>query len=371
MMLCTAIDQPRWLDLIYKMAKLPFWGRGKKGDGPPEILSTPPEKPKKPTKKPEGEKGSDDNNDRLKDVKKGCDLDTVKDENEKTYDTIGTDNDEYIESREARRATSSGPQLFSLLVDHSASMEDGKKAQEATQVLKEVIQYAKSINSIDQTGTKTYFCTQVILFAEKFEDSTNGMKRPPDALKPSHAFSVRASNNLEERARLGNLTDYQAPLAHVYKTLKGKEGMTIPRLKAGMPAPIVLFITDGMPNLPRGKAEREARKEADKIKSLILPEVKCYHPTYEEISYPEEQVRIITIGLGEKEEFNPELLRELCTVVPYKGKELSLYLHCPRAEDLKKIGTQIVGTVTRADQADAPNNTLEDVIYSLQKSLGK
>ena len=272
------------------------------------------------------------------------------------------------EYREDRRATSAGPQLFTLLVDHSYSM-NGKKAEEATRVLRKIIEHACDVNtSFDSTGEKTYFYTQVLLFAETYEDSTGGMKRPRNESTPVQAFSVRQSGDKKVNDRLGDLTNYQKPLAHVYKTLTGREGMNKKRKAAAMPAPIVLFITDGIPNLPKGKAVELAKKEANKIKTLTLPEVENKHPIHEKIVYPAEQVRLITIGLGDEQDFNPDLLTELCTHVEYKGEDLPLYLHCPREEDLKTIGAQIVGTITRADQT---GQTLDEVIYNLRRSLGK
>jgi hypothetical protein len=263
---------------------------------------------------------------------------------------------------EERRATSRGPQLFSLLVDHSGSMEEGSKAQEATRVLREVLIYAQKVNAADPTGKKTYFYTQVVLFADRRDDITHGMTRPPAEFTPEHAFTVR---HPDHRERLGNLTNYQAPLAHVFKTLTGKDGMTKERLDAGMPAPIVLFISDGKPNLPDpvAKARQLALQEAEKIKSLVLPQVKMFHPTVEEIWHPATNVRLVTIGLGTDKQLDQGLLQQMCSRVPYQSKELPLYLHCPKAEDLKKIGTQIVGTVTTADQT---SESLEDVIYALQ-----
>ena len=267
---------------------------------------------------------------------------------------------------EERRATDSGPQLFSLVVDHSASMEQGSKAEEATRVLREVIDYAREVNSSDQAGKKTYFCIQVVLFADKIEDSTGGMKRPPADPLPVHAFTVRHRDCPE---RLGNLTNYQAPLQHVRKTLTGQEGMTNARQKAAMPAPIVLFISDGKPNHRDGnaKARKLAIQEAGKIKSLALPAATRLHPVHEELSYSPTNVRLVTIGLGNGEELDQGLLRDMCTQSRFQGEDISLYLHCPNTKDLHKIGTQIVGTITKADEK---GETLEKVIYDLQQAKG-
>lgn len=270
---------------------------------------------------------------------------------------------------EERRATRSGPQLCSLVVDHSGSMEEGTKAQEATRVLREVIQYAQYVNTADTTGKKVYFYTQIILFAERLQDSTDGMVRPPDEFVPEEAYTVRYGDSATKKDRLGNLTNFQLPLAHVYKTLNGPQGMTKARLDAGMPAPIVLFITDGKPNLPTDEdtARKLALQEADKLKALTLPAVQCYHPVREEIWYNQTQVRLITIGLGTGPELDQGLLEQLCTHVSYRGEDLPLYLHCPDVKDLRKIGARIVGTVTTAGQS---SETLEEAIYALRHATG-
>lgn len=268
--------------------------------------------------------------------------------------------------REERRATSDGPQLCSLVVDHSASMEEGNKAEEATRVLREVIQYAHNVNSTDTTGKKVYFYTQIVFFAKELQDSTNGMSRPPVEFSPEEAFTVR---HPKSRERLGNLTDFQLPLAHVYKTLTGKQGMTKVRLAAAMPAPIVLFITDGKPNLPVDEetARRLALQEADKLKVLALPAARRFHPVREEIQYDRTNVRLITVGLGNGAELDQRLLEQLCTHVRHRGEDLPLYLHCPEAKELHKIGARIIGTVTTAGQS---SETLEDAIYALRHATG-
>lgn len=272
---------------------------------------------------------------------------------------------------EERRATSKGPQLFSLLVDHSGSMEEGSKAQEATRVLREVINYAKKVNSDgDSTGNKTYLYTQVVLFADRLDDITDGMMRPPADFTPEHVFTVR---HPDHRERLGNLTNYQAPLAHVYKTLTGKKGMTKERQEVGMPAPIVLFISDGKPNLPDpvAKARQLALQEAEKIKSLVLPQVKVFHPNMEEIWHPATNVRLVTIGLGTDKELDQVLLQQMCSRVTYQGKELPLYLHCPRDEDLYTIGAKIFGTF-KVPLENEKRKSLECVISELQEGpLGR
>ena len=282
------------------------------------------------------------------------------------WEPLTQGDDEY---RQTRYATNAGPQLLTLVVDHSVSMTDGNKAEEATRILQNVLEHACEVNcSLDSTGEKTYFYTQVILFAETYEDSTRGMKRPRNEPTSAQGFRVRQSKTKEVNVRLGDLTNYQKPLAHVYKTLSGRQGMTHKRLAAAMPAPIVLLITDGIASFPKGIGIEPALEEAERIKALCLPEVKSWHPLFEKIAYPADQVRIVAIGVGAEGEFDPVLLTQLCTHVEYKGEDLPLYLHCPRPKDLSRIGPEpSPGDITGSDEAE---KTLEDVIYTIRQSLG-
>ena len=281
---------------------------------------------------------------------------------------------------EPRRATRAGPQLFSIVVDNSYSMEEGNKATEANRVLRAVLNHLAEKNAVyDQQGTAPYFLAQVVMFAETYDDSTQGLTYPKIADKEDPLFTVRHPKN---PGRLGDTTNYEAPLTHVYETLTGKQGITEPRLAAAMPAPIVLFISDGKPNVVSGydankpitrserlelakKARRLAVNAAEKLKSIKLREASRLHREFERLYYGETNVRLVTIGLGDDQELDQELLESMATVCDYGGP-LPLYLHCPNAEQLKVIGTQIVGTFTTADQSA----TLEELVYRLRHQGG-
>ena len=249
-------------------------------------------------------------------------------------------------------------------------MEEGAKAEEATRVLHEFMAYASRQSGIgDGTGERSYFLTQVVMFAENFADLTDGISRPPAVLAPPEKWQLR---NPEWIAKLGNTTNFGKPLDHVYESLVGPRGMTPDRLEAAMPAPVVLLITDGKPTrpLPEEKARQEAFAAAQRIKSLVLPAATRIHPL-EEMTYAETRVKLVTIGLGEGHELDQDFLREMATTVQYADEEDPLYLHCPDASQLRLIGSQIVGTMTRADERS--KQRLEKVIRELQcgRTAGK
>lgn len=263
---------------------------------------------------------------------------------------------------EERRATTSGPQIFCVLIDSSRSMEEGLKAQEATRVLHEFMSYASRQSGIgDGTGGRSYFLTQVVMFAQKFADLTDGISRPPAALEPPEKWTLRHPDWI---AALGNTTDFGQALDHVHEALVGPQGMTPERLEAAMPAPIVLLITDGKPTrpLPEEKARENALAAAQRLKGLVLPAATRVHPL-EEMTYPETRVKLITIGLGLDDELDQDFLRRMATTVRLGDEEFPLYLHCPDASQLRLIGAQIVGTMTRADQRS--RQRLESVIRHL------
>ena len=269
---------------------------------------------------------------------------------------------------EERRATSEGPQIFCVLIDSSISMEEGNKAQEATRVLREFMAYASRQSGVgDGTGQKSYFLTQVVMFAEEAADLTEGIVRPPAALEPPERWEVRSPL---WNAKLGNTTDFGKALDLVCHSLAGPQGMTQKRLKAAMPAPIILVITDGKPTrpLPVELAQQKALEAAHRLKSLALPAATRLHPNDEEMTYPETRVKLITIGLGEGDELDQDCLKQMATTVEWEGDEFPLYLHCPDASQLGLIGAQIVGTMTRADQRQ--KRRLEAVIRGLQSTPG-
>ena len=268
---------------------------------------------------------------------------------------------------EERRATAQGPQIFCVLMDNSVSMEEGSKAGEATKVLREFMGYASRQNGIDSTGEKSYFLTQVVMFAERFEDLTGGIVRPPAVLSPPEKWQVR---HPACAARLGNTTNFKDSLECVYAALTGPGGLTQARLAAAIPAPVVLLITDGKPTRPDPEetAREAAMEAAERIKRIVLPSATRMHPTMEELSYAETNVKLITIGLGTGDELDEPFLKEIATMVEYKGKRFPLYLHCPDVSQLKALGTRIVGTMTRADQREAKR--LEDLILEVQSSSG-
>lgn len=266
---------------------------------------------------------------------------------------------------EERRATTTGPQIFCVLIDSSRSMEEGAKAEEATRVLHEFMSYAsKQSGASDGTGERSYFLTQVVMFAQKFSDLTDGISRPPVALEPPEKWQLRHPS---WNVKLGNTTDFGKALEHIHASLIGPAGMTPERLDAAMPAPIVLLITDGKPTrpLPEEKARQDALLAAQRLKSLVLPAATRIHPL-EEMTYPETRVKVITIGLGEGNELDQDFLRHMATTVQWGDEEFPLYLHCPDAAQLRLIGSQIIGTMTRADQR--AKRRLETVIRDLQSN---
>jgi len=277
--------------------------------------------------------------------------------------TDASDASDPVKKYEDRRATADGPQIFCVLIDNSISMEKGSKAAEATRVLADFMAYASQQNGLDGTGRKTYFYTQVVMFAEDIDDVTEGIVRPPARLKPDERWQIRHPACAD---RLGNTTDYRKALEHVHTILEGPQGITPERIKAAMPAPVALLITDGKPTrpLPESHARDAARAAAECVKSLRIPEAARQHPTLEWQEYPATTVKLVTIGLGMGKELDSEFLEELASTAESGGETFPLYLHCPDVSQLRSLGTQIVGTMTSAEQR--AGRRLEDVIRGLR-----
>lgn len=263
---------------------------------------------------------------------------------------------------EERRATRQGPQIFSVLVDHSASMEEGDKAQEATRVLQDFLRYTSEVN-LGHHGA-AYMLTQIALFAEKVEDVTGGIGEPPTVFTPEESFTVRHPKDPE---RLGNVTNYAVALELVIKTLQ--EGMSPERLRAMMPAPVVLFISDGKPNRPEDEAvaSKQALLAPEQLKGLKLPDGENRHPTREMLYYPSTNVRLVTIGLGTGEDLDEDLLKDMASEGEWKGERFPLYLHCPTSAQLSRIGAQIIGSLTRADKEKLV--TLEEAVWQIRHGI--
>lgn len=268
---------------------------------------------------------------------------------------------------ENRKPKPDAPQLLCLLADNSYSMSDDNKCVEATRVVKETMLNAQEGNEkIGGEGNNVSILTQVIMFAKHCADITNGMKDPSIYRAGNANFVVLQEDDPLE---IGYTTNLVQPLEIAYETLKSE--MSNSYKANGMPEPVVIVITDGMPNepVPDSEARRQALEMAKKIKEeLTIPEI-LTDRNMQPIKLEKGGVKIVAIGLG-KEEIDESFLEELASksIHPKKpNEEVPLYLYCPDADQLSYIGSKIVSSVT-LKESGGEVKSLEEVIYDLRNN---
>lgn len=257
-----------------------------------------------------------------------------------------------------RKATTNHPQLFSILLDNSASMKEFDKDTNAKRLIEEAIvgfqERQEEPGQIEGERARIY--VQLIKFDEQ----------ATEVLPFTAIQKIVPSKVIKELTFDGNYTNLAAALVIAHESI-GK-AIQEPKPIVGdvsieewscIPEPWVLIITDGLPNIaPAGMDPVGGAIEwADKVKSLKVPKATGQIDLKKSVTWEEGPVKIVAIGVGEKE-IDEDLLNKLASdSTDYKGNRANLYLVVPTGETMKHAGTALVGTLTQE-----AGKTLEEVI---------